>query len=61
MDRDWEEDKDANPLFLPSTIGNTGKGNISDTLSISSQLNSLNPKKIYWNKEEEIYVQESGM
>lgn len=39
----------------------TSKDTVSESPSVSSQLNSLDPRMIYWNVDEEIYIHASGM
>lgn len=67
MDRNWEKkdhEVEIATTTLPDAISNTkklNKGNNGECPFIYSQLGKLDPKKIYWNEEKEIYVHESGM
>lgn len=66
MDRGWEEGVDEvdvvdKPLADGSKKGNPNKSSSSKSLSISSQLGNLDPGKIYWNDDQEIYVHVGGM
>lgn len=66
MDGDWEEEdekeEDGNTfLEVNSTSASSVKGISNESPSIASQLGALDPEKIYWNEDEEIYVHASGM